>query len=118
MVVHFECIGDVCVLRLEGRFATGQDAEYLRSRTEELRGRGYQKIVADFSAVAYIDSTGIGFLIGIYTSVLKSGTGMFVLAAPNKRVQEVLKLTKLDTILQIYPDVDKALEGLSSAAAT
>lgn len=112
MVVNFEFLDDVCVLRLEGRFATGQDAEYLRTRTEELRKQGCLKIIADFSGVSYIDSTGIGFLIAIYTSIIRERGGKFVIAAPNHRVREVLQLTKLDTILTLYDNVDSAVKAL------
>src|ERR1700733_10220021 len=97
MDVTFETDGAVCILRLTGRFATGQDAEYLRQKTEELRKQACQTIIADFSNVAYIDSTGIGFLIAIYTSMLRDGKARFAIAAPNHRVREVLSLTKLDT---------------------
>ncbi len=63
------------MLRLEGRFATGQDSLYLHTKAEELKNSGYVKILVDFSRVDYVDSTGIGFLIGIYTSVKKSPAG-------------------------------------------
>ena len=112
MVVNFEFLDDVCVLRLEGRFATGQDAEYLRTKTEELRKQGCLKIIADFSGVSYIDSTGIGFLIAIYTSIIRERGGKFVIAAPNRRVREVLQLTKLDTILTLYDTVDNAVTAM------
>jgi anti-anti-sigma factor len=112
VVVNFEFLDDVCVLRLEGRFATGQDAEYLRTKTEELKKQGCLKIIADFSGVSYIDSTGIGFLIAIYTSVLRERGGKFVIAAPNRRVREVLQLTKLDTILTLYDSVETAVKAM------
>ena len=80
MLVEFEYRGDICVLRLEGRFATGQDSLYLHTKAEELKTSGYVKILVDFSRVDYVDSTGIGFLIGIYTSVKKSPLGQFALA--------------------------------------
>lgn len=118
MDVTFETDGAVCILRLAGRFATGQDAEYLREKTEELRAKACQVIVADFSNVAYIDSTGIGFLIAIYTSMLRTGNTRFAIAAPNRRVREVLALTKLDTILPNYEDVPKAVAALSASAGS
>ena len=102
MKVTHELAEGVCILRLEGRFATGQDSEYLRTKTEELKKSGCRNIIADFSKVAYIDSTGIGFLIAIYTSMLKDGGGQFVLASPNRRVRDVLDLTKLSSILKLY----------------
>src|SRR5260370_14124884 len=88
MLVEFEHRGDVCVLRLHGRFATGQDSAYLRTRTDEIKCSGFSKVLADFTEVSYIDSTGIGFLIGIYTSTLKNPNGRFVLANLNRRVTE------------------------------
>lgn len=115
--MNFDFQDDVVVLRLEGRFATGQDAEYLRSKTDELKKQGCHRIVADFSAVSYIDSTGIGFLIAIYTSMIREHNGKFVLAAPNHRVREVLQLTKLNTILPVYNTVEAAVEALRKESA-
>jgi len=112
MLVEFEQKGDVCVVRLHGRFATGQDSSYLRAKTEELKNAGHEKVLADFSQVSYIDSTGIGFLIGIYTSVLKNATGRFALANLNRRVRDVLELTRLANVMPIYPSEDAAMAAL------
>ncbi|HEV2689879.1 MAG TPA: STAS domain-containing protein [Bryobacteraceae bacterium] len=112
MLVEFEHRGDVCLLRLHGRFATGQDSAYLRAKTEEIKSSGYSKVLADFSQVSYIDSTGIGFLIGIYTSVLKNANGRFVLANLNRRVRDVLELTRLANVIPIYSDEHAAFEAL------
>ena len=112
MLVEFEYQGDVCLLRLHGRFATGQDSTYLRNKTEEIKNTGYTKVLADFKEVSYIDSTGIGFLIGIYTSILKNGSGRFVLTNLNRRVREVLELTRLANVIPIYPDEAAAFDAL------
>jgi stage II sporulation protein AA (anti-sigma F factor antagonist) len=113
MLVEFEYRGDVCLLRLHGRFATGQDSVYLRTKSDEIKSSGYTKVLADFREVSYIDSTGIGFLIGIYTSVLKNANGRFVLANLNRRVREVLELTRLANVIPIYPDEEAAFGALS-----
>jgi len=112
MVVDFEFSGDVCILRMHGRFATGQDSAYLRSKTDEIKKSDCLKVLADFSEVSYVDSTGIGFVIGIYTSVTKNPDGMFVLANPNERVLEVLELCKLNTVIPIFPDLASAMQAL------
>ena len=112
MVVNLEFADDICILRFLGRFATGQDTAYLRVKTDEVKKSGRSKVLADFSEVSYIDSTGIGFLIGIYTSVTKSPDGMFVVANPGPRVCEVLELCKLDTVIPMYPDLTSALQAL------
>ena len=117
MLVDLECRGEVCVLRLHGRFATGQDSAYLRGKTEEIKNTGCLKVLADFTNVDYIDSTGIGFLIGIYTSILKDSTGRFVLASLNRRVREVLELTRLANVIPIYPSEQAAFSALSEGQA-
>jgi anti-anti-sigma factor len=118
MLVEFEYRGNICVLHLEGRFATGQDSLYLHTKTEELKTSGFVKILVDFAGVDYVDSTGIGFLIGIYTSVKKSPLGQFALVNTNRRVREVLELTRLAQVLQIYPDEAAALKALDSGGKT
>src|SRR5258707_14747018 len=116
MLVEFEHRGDVCVLRLHGRFATGQDSAYLRARTDEIKCSGFSKVLADFTEVSYIDSTGIGFLIGIYTSVLKNANGRFVLANLNRRVRDVLELTRLANVIPLYPDFESPFDALHEDA--
>ena len=105
-------------MRLHGRFATGRDSSYLRSKTDEIKASGLPKVLADFSEVEYIDSTGIGFLIGIYTSILRNPCGLFVLANPNRRVREVLELTRLANVMPIYSTCEAALEALQQAQAS
>jgi anti-anti-sigma factor len=114
MLVEFEFRGEICVIRLEGRFATGQDSLYLHTKAEELKASGCLKILVDFTRVDYVDSTGIGFLIGIYTSVKKSPLGQFALAGANRRVREVLELTRLAQVIQLYPNEAAALEALDA----
>jgi len=58
MHIDFDYQDDVCILRTKGRFATGLDADYLRSKTDEIKKSGRRKVLADFSDVPYIDSTG------------------------------------------------------------
>jgi anti-anti-sigma factor len=115
MLVEIEKRGDVCLLRLHGRFATGKDSGYLRGKTEEIKNSNCSKVLADFSEVEYLDSTGIGFLIGIYTSVTKAPAGQFVLCNLNRRVREVLELTRLANVMPIYPSEDAASEALRKA---
>jgi anti-sigma B factor antagonist len=112
MLVDFEYRGDICVLRLHGRFATGQDSLYLHNKAEELKSSGCLKILVDFANVDYVDSTGIGFLIGIYTSVTKNVQGKFALSSTNRRVREVLELTRLAQVIQIFPSEEAALDAL------
>src|SRR4030081_3945295 len=112
MQIHFEFQGDVCILRLEGRFATGQDSEYLQLKTNELKSNKYLRVVADFGKVSYMDSTGIGFLIAVYTSIGKTGAGHFAVSNPNKKVREVLDLTRVSQVIPVFDNELAALEAV------
>jgi anti-sigma B factor antagonist len=117
MVIESERKDDICILRMKGRFVTGGDAAYLRSKADELKAGGCLKVMMDFREVPYADSTGIAFIIGVYTSVTNLG-GRFVLAGLNRRVREVLDLTRLSSVIPIATDEPAALEFLYSAART
>jgi anti-anti-sigma factor len=114
MLVDFEYRGDLCVIRLEGRFTPSEDSFYLHTKAEELKNSGCPKVLVDFNHVDYVDSTGIGFLIGIYTSIKRSPAGRFALANASRRVREVLELTRLAEVIQIYPTEAAALEALEA----
>ena len=111
MLVDFDYRDDVCILRPRGRFATGLDAAHLRSKTEEVRQCGCRKVMADFTDVPYIDSTGIGFVVGLYTTITNTG-GRFVIVGPHARVREVLELMRLTSVLPIVADEAAGLEFL------
>lgn len=112
MVIESEIRGELCILRLKGRFATGADSTYLREKADEVKATGCKKVLADFSDVPYIDSTGIGFVVGVYTSFVRAAGGQFVLCGLNRRVLHVLEITRLTTILQVFQDENAALAAL------
>jgi anti-anti-sigma factor len=109
MVLEFELQDDICVLHLEGRFVTGADASYLSTKAEEIKATGCRKILADFRHVPYIDSTGIAFVVGLYTTVTKNSDGQFVICGPSPRVREVLDLTRLSTVIPVCEELPAAL---------
>lgn len=117
MHIDFDYQDDVCILRTKGRFATGLDADYLRDKTDEIKKSGRRKVLADFSEVPYIDSTGIGFLVGVYTSVTNTLGGRFVITGPNPRVREVLDLMRLSSVIPITADEASGLAFLNAPAA-
>jgi anti-sigma B factor antagonist len=105
MLVRIEYQDDVCILRLKGRFATGVDRDYLTDKTDQIKKRGCDKLIVDFTEVPYIDSTGLAFIVGLYTSVKKLDGGRFVIVGPKARVRDVLNLTHLDSVIPIVPDL-------------
>jgi anti-anti-sigma factor len=112
MLIELEQKDDIVILRFHGRIATGADSEYLGAKLDEVRNRRSDKVLADFREVSSIGSTGIGFVVGVYTSVVKIPGGRFVLIGANSRVREVLELTRLSTIIPLAEDMSSGLAVL------
>jgi anti-sigma B factor antagonist len=113
MNIGFRIEGEVAIVRLEGRFNTGSDAEYTRVK-EGLRESGKDKVMVDCADVPYLDSTALNFLIGLYTAVVNAG-GRFALCGLNARVREVLRITHLDKIIPTYDTRESAMATLTQA---
>jgi anti-anti-sigma factor len=111
MVIEVVRQDDVCILRIEGRFVTGVDPEYLSARMDELKRLNRGKVLVDLREMPYIGSTGIGFIVGIFTSVTMNA-GQFVLVGLQPRVLEVFRLTRLATIIPSAPDMQTGLAAL------
>jgi anti-anti-sigma factor len=117
MLIDIEQTEATCILRFQGRFVAGVDPEFLRSKSEEIKKLNCTRVLADLSEVSAIGSTGMGFLVGIYTSVTRLPDGRFVLVAPQPRVREVLDLTRLSTVIPTAPDRASAMAILRGANA-
>jgi len=74
---------------------------------------GRLKIVLDLSNFRYINSIGLGMIIGGYTS-LKNRSGDFVIAGPNERVSMVLAVAKLDRVIQVFEGIEDAVAALGA----
>jgi|HubBroStandDraft_1064217.scaffolds.fasta_scaffold560786_2 anti-anti-sigma factor len=105
MLIKIEHQDDVCILHLSGRFATGADIEYLRAKSDEIRSFSYAKVLVDLCEVPSMGSTAIGFVVGIYSSVLKNRGGRFVMVGSSPRVREVFDLTRLSDVIPSAPDI-------------
>lgn len=114
MTIEIDHQGKVCVLKISGRMAAGADSEYLRTKMSEIKRLDCPKLLVDLRHLQFIGSTGLGFLVEMYTSTTRQPEGKFVLIAPTGRVLEVLSLTRLDTILPIAADFDAGLAFCSA----
>jgi len=100
-------LGDVIVVHCEGRIVYRDEANALsRVAVEALQSA--QEVVLDLEGVERIDSAGLGELVFVYVSA--EGFGNTVkLAGPSPRVRELLDLTNLSSVFEIYPSVTAAL---------
>jgi anti-sigma B factor antagonist len=116
MTIEVERRDDVCVLRVEGDFMTGEDPDYLAAKKDEVKRLSAGKVLVDLTRMPFIGSTGIGFLVGLFTSV-KVNAGRFVMVGLEPRVQEVFRLTRLNMIIPSSPDVRSGLVYLHAEAS-
>ena len=98
------------VLDLNGRLTVGPPAGQLRDKITGLLTAGCNKIVLNLSEVDYIDSTGLGTLVICFTSLQKA-KGNLRLCNLNRRNLELLVLTKLSTVFELYPDEQDAVNS-------
>jgi len=90
---------------------TGVEPEYLAAKLNEVKRLHDGNVLVDLRKMPATGSTGLGFLVGIFTSVTVNG-GKFVLVGLQPRVQEVFRLTRLNTIIPSASDMASGLAAL------
>ncbi|HUA19843.1 MAG TPA: STAS domain-containing protein [Bryobacteraceae bacterium] len=117
MTIDIEHSDGICILRCKGRLASGPELEYMQARLEHIKVIACRRLLADFSEVSSIGSMGVGFLVAVFTSVMRNGGGRFILTGVQPFVRQVLEITRLDTVIPMARDVASGLETLSAEAA-
>ncbi|HYL12095.1 MAG TPA: STAS domain-containing protein [Terriglobales bacterium] len=96
----------ITVVSCAGRIVFGDEASALRAELKKILNTS-KKIVLDLSEVSYIDSGGLGTLVGVYSSARSTGADI-KLAGLGQRVRDVLQITKLVTVFEVYDNEQKA----------
>ena len=116
-------IGDVAILDLSGRLSLGEALAFgpgsgvvLGQTIRELTKKGQRKILLNLAGVTYVDSSGVGQLMGALTSARNQG-GDVKLLKPPSQILDLLKTTKLDTVFDIHEDEPVAIQAFSKGAA-
>ena len=104
------------VIDLTGRLVFGDETKVLRQVVKDAIEQGDANIVLNLSDLAYVDSGGIGTLVGLYTSARAAG-GDLKLACPNSRVQHVLEITRLLSVLSVHASEEQAVADLRKKSA-
>lgn len=102
--------GDVTIMDLDGEVRIGDSATALRTAIRNLVSAGTNKLLLNLAGVRYIDSSGIGELIANYTTVGRSG-GQLKLLNLTEKVQDLLVITKLLTVFDVYDNESDALSS-------
>jgi anti-sigma B factor antagonist len=108
--------GPVSVVEITGRITLGEGNVMLRDIVQTLIDKGNSKIVLNLAGVDHIDSAGIGELVRSHTTARKAG-GRMKIAAPNKKVQDMLKMTSLYSVFEVHPDEASAVQSFTQVSA-
>lgn len=100
--------GDVTVLDLAGNLTFGEGTTLLRREVRRLVDAGQRKVLLNFASVRFLDSAGMGELISGYTALTREG-GQLKLVNLRPNVMELMVLTKLVTILDVYDSESRAI---------
>lgn len=99
----------ICILALKGRLTVGE-ASTVREKVTQVVAAGKIRVIFDLANVDYIDSTGLGSMVICFTTLKKAG-GALKLVNPNKRNIELLLLTKLHTIFEVFSEEQDAVNS-------
>ena len=105
-------VGDVTVIDAAGRITLGEGASAFRDIVRDLAAKGDKKLLLNLSEVSYIDSSGIGEMVSGFTTVTNHG-GQLKLLGLSKRVKDLLQITKLYTVFEVFDDEASAVRSFA-----
>jgi len=101
---------DIEVLEMNGRIILGNTSREVELKLGEILAAQAKKIIFDLSGVTMLDSTGIGILVVCQGKINKAG-GRLRIAGASGFVEDTLKITSVDKILELFPSVSEATVG-------
>lgn len=110
MRVNVRQRGGVTILDLKGKITIGVGDVALRDAIHEALNAGATRILVNLQDVSTIDSSGVGELVSSYTTVTNRGGKLKLVNLPPK-VSDVLQITQLITVFDVYDDEDEALRS-------
>lgn len=108
MKIDIRTIGDVKILDCSGKITLGEGTMVIRNTVRDILQGGAKKIILNLADVNYIDSSGVGELVSTYTTVVNR-EGQLKLLSLTKKLRELLTITKLLTVFDIYDNETTAL---------
>ena len=116
MTTNTRQVGAVTIVDISGRIVLGEESAALRQLVCDLLSEGHKNILFNLGDVHYIDSSGLGNLVGAFTSVRKQGGELKLLKLTNK-VQDLLQITRLYTVFEITDDEAAAVKSFDRSEA-
>lgn len=103
------------ILEVTGRITLGVAGPSLQDGVRELLNNGHKNIILDLGGVTFLDSSGLGQLVGSYATAVSHGSEIKLLNL-NKKVYDLMQVTKLYTVFAIYTDQATAVKSFEVAA--
>jgi anti-sigma B factor antagonist len=100
--------GGITIVRAKGKITIGEGDIKLRDAIEGLLSSGKKNIMLDLGGVSFMDSSGVGELVGCYTTVMNRG-GKLKLLNLTKKINDLLQVTQLITVFECYQNEDEAI---------
>lgn len=113
--VNTRTVDQVVIADCSGRIVFGEESSYLRDTVKKLISEN-RRIVLNLGGVSYIDSGGLGTLVALFTSARSAGSSI-KLANLTERVGDLLQVTKLLTVFEVYDSEQKAVQAFAEGAA-
>jgi anti-sigma B factor antagonist len=104
--------GNVTVLDVDGKILLGEGDVQLKRKIDELIERQEQQLLLNLANVPYMDSGGLGEIVRSYTTVKRAG-GELKLLGVTKRINDLLTITKLVTVFEIFDSEDEAVKSFA-----
>ncbi|MFQ5792996.1 MAG: STAS domain-containing protein [Acidobacteriota bacterium] len=108
MIIEKRSRDQVTILDIEGAIKLGESAEFFSEALDNVLRNEKTNVVIGFSGINYIDSTGIGELIG-YLSKFSGQHRQVLLVNPSQRILKLLRVARLDKVFRIFKDEDSAV---------
>lgn len=113
MQIQREIEHGVTILKVVGRVTLGESAKQFAGELQEVLDGTQGGVVIDLADIDYVDSTGIGELVGYLQKFTQSGRRL-VLLQPHQRIEALLKLTRLDAVFPIFRERREAIAHASA----
>lgn len=108
MIVEKRRVGDFTLLSVEGVIKLGESAHFFAQTLERVLGEGTGHVLIDLAKINYIDSTGIGELVG-YLGRFRDLDRKLILINPSERIRRLLHVAQLDSLFPTYDSLEAAL---------
>jgi anti-sigma B factor antagonist len=106
-------VGAVRVLDLEGKITIGSGDVELRKSVEDAVAAGHNNILLNLQGITHIDSSGIGEMVGVYTTMTRKG-GKMKLVNLTPKINDILQVTQLITVFDVFDSESEALSSFKS----